>query len=79
MEIKGCVSQFMSSLTQMQGQISLIKRQSFLTQALGHVDMVKAQIYVGFVLDSLSKEAQAVTSKNDSLAILKIEEQGKRA
>ncbi|GJU91221.1 hypothetical protein Tco_1303644 [Tanacetum coccineum] len=32
--------------------------------------MVKAQVYVGFVLDSLSKEAQAVTSRNDSLAIL---------
>ncbi|GJZ47093.1 hypothetical protein Tco_0600925 [Tanacetum coccineum] len=32
--------------------------------------MVKAQVYVGFVLDSLLKEAQAVTSRNDSLAIL---------
>ncbi|GJU88017.1 hypothetical protein Tco_1300440 [Tanacetum coccineum] len=32
--------------------------------------MVKAQVYVGFVLDSLTKEAQAVTSRNDSLAIL---------
>ncbi|GJR78971.1 reverse transcriptase domain-containing protein [Tanacetum coccineum] len=32
--------------------------------------MVKAQIYVGFVLDHHTKEAQAVTSRNDSLAIL---------
>ncbi|GJU51909.1 hypothetical protein Tco_1221464 [Tanacetum coccineum] len=33
--------------------------------------MEKAQIYVGFTLNSLTKEAQAVTSRNDSLAILK--------
>ncbi|GJU86166.1 hypothetical protein Tco_1293712 [Tanacetum coccineum] len=32
--------------------------------------MKKAQIYVGFTLNSLTKEAQAVTSRNDSLAIL---------
>ncbi|GJR34021.1 UBN2 domain-containing protein [Tanacetum coccineum] len=36
-----------------------------------HVAMVKAQIYVGFALNSLTKEAQAVTSRNDSLAILR--------
>ncbi|GJW98099.1 hypothetical protein Tco_0179907 [Tanacetum coccineum] len=32
--------------------------------------MEKAQLYVGFALSSLTKEAQAVTSRNDSLAIL---------
>ncbi|GJX71067.1 hypothetical protein Tco_0308238 [Tanacetum coccineum] len=31
--------------------------------------MEKAQIYMGFTLKSLTKEAQAVTSRNDSLAI----------
>ncbi|GJS54344.1 hypothetical protein Tco_0627706 [Tanacetum coccineum] len=31
--------------------------------------MEEAQIYVGFTLKSLSKEAQAVASRNDSLAI----------
>ncbi|GKB54168.1 hypothetical protein Tco_0904921 [Tanacetum coccineum] len=34
--------------------------------------MEKAQLYVGFALSSLTKEAQAVTSRNDSLAILEI-------
>ncbi|GKC60197.1 hypothetical protein Tco_1087795 [Tanacetum coccineum] len=33
-------------------------------------EMEKAQLYVGFALNSLTKEAQAVTSRNDSLAIL---------
>ncbi|GKB75623.1 hypothetical protein Tco_0942518 [Tanacetum coccineum] len=47
-----------------------IKASLNFSQAQSHVAMVKAQIYVGFVLDSLSKEAQAVTSRNDSLAIL---------
>ncbi|GJS79969.1 hypothetical protein Tco_0729850 [Tanacetum coccineum] len=32
--------------------------------------MEKAQLYVGFALNSLTKEAQAVTSRNDNLAIL---------
>ncbi|GKF81994.1 hypothetical protein Tco_0243650 [Tanacetum coccineum] len=36
--------------------------------------MEKAQLYVGFALNSLTKEAQAVTSKNDSLAILEIKD-----
>ncbi|GJX22874.1 hypothetical protein Tco_0227319 [Tanacetum coccineum] len=43
------------------------------SQIQSHVAMVKAQIYVGFALNSLTKEAQAVTSRNDSLAILRLE------
>ncbi|GKG22520.1 hypothetical protein Tco_0387823, partial [Tanacetum coccineum] len=43
-----------------------------LAQAQGKATsiMEEAQIYVGFTLKSLTKEAQAVTSKNDNLAIL---------
>ncbi|GJS68561.1 hypothetical protein Tco_0683126, partial [Tanacetum coccineum] len=44
---------------------------NFSLEPESHVAMVKAQIYVGFALNSLTKEAQAVTSRNDSLAILK--------
>ncbi|GJR32998.1 putative ribonuclease H-like domain-containing protein [Tanacetum coccineum] len=52
------------------GQMGQIKASHNFSQAQSHVAMVKAQIYVGFILDSLSKEAQAVTSRNDCLAIL---------
>ncbi|GJR95490.1 hypothetical protein Tco_0267664 [Tanacetum coccineum] len=63
-----------SSLSQSQprkvkGQMGQIKAPLNLSQAQSHVAMVKAQIYVGFALNSLTKEAQAVTSRNDSLAI----------
>ncbi|GJU59428.1 hypothetical protein Tco_1237194 [Tanacetum coccineum] len=64
-----------SSLSQNQsrkvkGQMGQIKASLNLSQVPSHVAMVKAQIYVGFALNSLTKEAQAVTSRNDSLAIL---------
>ncbi|GKB19008.1 hypothetical protein Tco_0852931, partial [Tanacetum coccineum] len=52
------------------GQMGQIKASLNLSQVPSHVAMVKAQIYVGFALNSLTKEAQAVTSRNDSLAIL---------
>ncbi|GKA09553.1 hypothetical protein Tco_0688884 [Tanacetum coccineum] len=73
MEIKGCVSQFKRSTMKWQGQIGQIKASLNLSQVQSHVAMVKAQIYVGFALNSLTKEAQAVTSRNDSLAILRQE------
>ncbi|GJU38174.1 hypothetical protein Tco_1186528 [Tanacetum coccineum] len=34
-----------------------------------HVDVEKAQKIRGFMLEALTKQAQAVTSRNDSLAI----------
>ncbi|GJS69890.1 retrovirus-related pol polyprotein from transposon TNT 1-94 [Tanacetum coccineum] len=55
------------------GQIGQIKAPLNFSQAQSHVSMVKAQIYVGYALNSLTKEAQAVTSRNDSLAILRQE------
>ncbi|GJW41886.1 hypothetical protein Tco_0070685 [Tanacetum coccineum] len=55
-----------------QGQMGQIKASLNLSQVPSHVAMVKAQIYVGFALNSLTKEAQAVTSRNDSLAILRL-------
>ncbi|GKB98390.1 putative ribonuclease H-like domain-containing protein [Tanacetum coccineum] len=57
-------------------QVIWVKSKHLLT-SLKIKATVKAQIYVGFALNSLTKEAQAVTSRNDSLAILRIEEQGK--
>ncbi|GJT55138.1 hypothetical protein Tco_0990192 [Tanacetum coccineum] len=56
--IKGLDGQFRSSLTQMQGQISLIKGILNLSQALDTSSMEEAQVYMGFCTKSLSKEAQ---------------------
>ncbi|GKB20403.1 retrovirus-related pol polyprotein from transposon TNT 1-94 [Tanacetum coccineum] len=73
MEIKGFVSQFKRSRMKWQGQMGQIKASLNLSQVQSHVAMVKAKIYVGFTLNLLTKEAQAVTSRNDSLAILRQE------
>ncbi|GJV59164.1 reverse transcriptase domain-containing protein [Tanacetum coccineum] len=66
-------NQSRSQKSQASGQMGQIKASLNLSQDQSHVAMVKAQIYVGFALNSLTKEAQAVTSRNDSLAILRQE------
>ncbi|GJZ05835.1 hypothetical protein Tco_0539628 [Tanacetum coccineum] len=63
--------EYKAEARKVKGQMGQIKASLNLSQVPSHVAMVKAQIYVGFALNSLTKEAQAVTSRNDSLAILK--------
>ncbi|GKF05876.1 hypothetical protein Tco_0036544 [Tanacetum coccineum] len=67
--IKGLDGQFRSSLTQMQGQISLIKGILNLSQALDTSSMEEAQVYMGFCTKSLSKEAQVSLKRIATLAI----------
>ncbi|GJX93526.1 putative reverse transcriptase domain-containing protein [Tanacetum coccineum] len=53
------------------GEISQITLLTSSLSSSSHVEMEKAHILVGFCTKLLTKEAQAVTSRNDSLAILK--------
>ncbi|GJS70865.1 hypothetical protein Tco_0703706, partial [Tanacetum coccineum] len=64
-------SQSRSQKSQASGEISQITLLTSSLSSSSRVEMEKAHILVGFCTKLLTKEAQAVTSRNDSLAILK--------
>ncbi|GJZ07243.1 hypothetical protein Tco_0541036 [Tanacetum coccineum] len=70
-QIKGCLGQFKSSFIRWQGEISQITLLTSSLSSSSRVEMEKAHILVGFCTKLLTKEAQAVTSRNENLAILK--------